>query len=79
MLNEINALIWPNENGIGIMDEADFKRTADISLQQKVISKPAADEAYRTDIAEDALSEIDEDTKGSDWKKEQLKVAPAEA
>jgi NitT/TauT family transport system substrate-binding protein len=79
MLNEINALVWPNENGIGMMDEADFKRTADISLQQKVISKPATDEAYRTDIAEDALSEIDEDTKGSDWKKEQLKVAPAEA
>jgi NitT/TauT family transport system substrate-binding protein len=79
MLNEINALIWPNENGIGIMDEADFKRTADISLQQKVISKPATNDAYRTDLAEAALEEIDEDTKGTDWKKEQLKVAPAEA
>jgi NitT/TauT family transport system substrate-binding protein len=79
MLNEINALIWPSENGIGIMDEADFKRTADISLQQKVISKAASDEAYRTDLAEAALEEVDEDTKGSNWQKEQLKVAPAEA
>jgi NitT/TauT family transport system substrate-binding protein len=79
MLNEINALIWPSENGIGIMDEADFKRTADISLQQKVISKPATEDAYRTDLAEAALEEIDEDTKGTNWTKEQLKVAPAEA
>jgi NitT/TauT family transport system substrate-binding protein len=79
MLNEINALIWPNDNGIGVMDEADYKRTADISLQQKVITKAASDEAYRTDLAEDALGEIDEDTNGSDWQKQQLKVAPAES
>jgi NitT/TauT family transport system substrate-binding protein len=77
MLNEINALIWPNENGIGMMDEADFQRTADISLEQKVITKAASSDAYRTDLVEDALGEIDEDTKGSDWQKEQLEVAPA--
>jgi NitT/TauT family transport system substrate-binding protein len=77
MLNEINALIWPNDNGIGMIDEADFKRTADISLQQKVIAKAASSDAYRTDLAEDALGEIDEDTKGTDWQKEQLEVAPA--
>jgi NitT/TauT family transport system substrate-binding protein len=79
MLNEINALIWPSENGIGMMDEADFKRTADISLEQNVITKPATSDAYRTDLAEDALGEIDEDTEGSDWQKEQLQVAPADA
>jgi NitT/TauT family transport system substrate-binding protein len=77
MLNEINALIWPNDNGIGMIDEADFKRTADISLQQKVIAKAASSDAYRTDLAEDALGEIDEDTKGADWQKEQLTVVPA--
>jgi NitT/TauT family transport system substrate-binding protein len=77
MLNEINALIWPNETGIGIMDEADFQRTADIAHDLKVIKQPASKDAYRTDLAQAALDEIDEDTKGSDWKKEELEVEPA--
>jgi NitT/TauT family transport system substrate-binding protein len=77
MLNEINALIWPNENGIGLMDEADYQRTADIAHDLKVIKQPASKDAYRTDLAQTALSEIDEDTKGADWKKEELEVEPA--
>jgi NitT/TauT family transport system substrate-binding protein len=77
MLNEINALIWPNEGGIGLMDEADYQRTADIAHDLKVIKQPAGKDAYRTDLAEAALSEVDEDTKGSDWQKEELEVEPA--
>jgi len=77
MMNEINALIWPNESGIGLMDEADFQRTADIAHDLKVIKKPATKDAYRTDLAEAALSEIEEDTKGASWEKEQLQVEPA--
>jgi NitT/TauT family transport system substrate-binding protein len=73
-LNEINALIWPNDTGIGIMDPQDFERTADIAHQFKVISKPATDDAYRTDLAEAALGEIDEDTKGAEWQKEVVEV-----
>ena len=73
-LNEINALIWPNETGIGIMDEAAFQRTADISEQFDVISKPATKDAYRTDLAEAALADIEEDTKGADWEKEEVEV-----
>ena len=36
-MNEINALIWPNAAGIGVMDEAAFPRTADIAKQFGVI------------------------------------------
>ena len=78
MLNEINALIWPNEHGIGMMDEGDYQRTAEIAHDLEVISKPASDESYRTDLAEAALDGIDEDTKGEDWEKEELEVQPAE-
>jgi NitT/TauT family transport system substrate-binding protein len=74
-LNEINALIWPNETGIGVMDETAFQRTADISEQFKVISKPATNDAYRTDLAKAALAELgDEDTKGADWTKAEVEV-----
>jgi NitT/TauT family transport system substrate-binding protein len=78
MLNEINALIWPNEDGIGLMDAENFQRTADIAHELKVIKKPATKDAYRTDLAEAALAEIDEDTQGADWEKEELEIAPAD-
>jgi NitT/TauT family transport system substrate-binding protein len=79
MLNEINALIWPNETGIGIMDDEDYERTATIAHDLEVISEPASDESYRTDLAEAAHEGIEEDTKGDDWEKEDLEVAPAES
>jgi NitT/TauT family transport system substrate-binding protein len=77
MLNEINALIWPNENGIGMMDAADFQRTADISHDLKVIKEPASKDAYRTDLAEAGLADIDEDVNGEGWQKDELEVQPA--
>jgi NitT/TauT family transport system substrate-binding protein len=76
-LNEINALIWPAPKGIGIMDSAAFDRTAKIALDYKVISKPASKDAYRTDIAQEAVDEIEgegEDVNGNDWTKENVTV-----
>ena len=40
-MNEVNALIWPNKLGVGIMDPVEFKRTATIAKTYKVIKKPA--------------------------------------
>jgi NitT/TauT family transport system substrate-binding protein len=55
MMNEINKLIWPNTSGIGIMNKADFARTAQISQKFKVIKK-APSGAYRTDLAKAAVA-----------------------
>jgi NitT/TauT family transport system substrate-binding protein len=76
-LNEINKLIWPAPDGIGIMDPQSFDTTNEIALSGKVISKPATDEAYRTDIAEaavKALEDDDVDVKGEDWEAEEVEV-----
>jgi NitT/TauT family transport system substrate-binding protein len=73
-LNEINALIWPNETGIGIMNAEDFQRTADIAKQFKVISKPATKDAYRTDLAQAAYDSLKEDGKGANWEKADVEV-----
>jgi len=76
-LNEINALTWPNETGIGVMDEAAFKRTADIAKQFAVIKKAASSDAYRTDLAEAAVKELEDDgvdVNGADWKKDTVEV-----
>ena len=79
-LNEINDLIWPtNETGIGVMNPDDFKITADIAKNYKIIKKPATDDAYTTDYAEAAVKELqdeDVDVVGADFKKQTVKVTP---
>jgi NitT/TauT family transport system substrate-binding protein len=78
-LNEINALIWPAPRGIGVMDPESFKITADIALDGKIITKPATDAAYRTDLAEAAMQELKDegvDINGSDWQKETVEGTP---
>lgn len=78
-LNEINAITWPNETGIGIMDSEAFDRTAEIAKQFGVIKEDASDEAYVTDYAEAAVAELEEedvDVNGADWEKEEVEVTP---
>lgn len=55
MMNEINKLIWPNASGIGIMNAADYARTASIAKQFGVIKKTPSG-AYRTDLAKEAVA-----------------------
>ena len=57
-MNEVNALVWPNRLGIGIMDPVEFKRTATIAKTYKVIKKPATKAAYRTDLAKKAVANL---------------------
>jgi NitT/TauT family transport system substrate-binding protein len=81
-MNEINALIWPAPDGIGVMSKAAFDRTAKIAKQFKVISKAPSPDAYRTDLAQEAVDELDAegvDVNGSDWKKANIKVTPGGA
>jgi len=71
-MNEINALIWPNRLGIGVMDPVEFKRTATIAKTYKVIKKPASKAAYRTDLAKKAIANLRKkgvDVRGQGFKK----------
>ena len=78
-MNEINALIWPVRQGIGVMNATSFKRTADIALKFKVIKNPASTGAYRTDLAKAAdkiLVKKNLDVNGLKWKKSVVAVTP---
>jgi NitT/TauT family transport system substrate-binding protein len=57
-MNEVNALIWPNKLGVGIMDPVEYKRTATIAKTYKVIKKPASKASYRTDLAKKAVANL---------------------
>lgn len=71
-MNEINALIWPNRLGVGVMDPVEYKRTAGIAKTYGVIKKPASKASYRTDLALKALANLKKqglDVNGKSWKK----------
>jgi NitT/TauT family transport system substrate-binding protein len=67
MTNETNKLIWPSTNGVGMIDEAAWKRTVDIAMGTKnetgatIISKEPPATAYTNEYVEKALAELKED------------------
>jgi NitT/TauT family transport system substrate-binding protein len=74
-MNEVNALIWPAPLGIGVMEPASFDLTNQIATDYGIIKAPATEDAFRTDLAEAALAELeDEDTTGEDWEKPEVEV-----
>jgi len=79
MMNQINELVWPSASaGIGIMNAADFNRTASIAKQFGVIKK-APSGAYRTDLAAAAVAGLKKqglDVFGKSWKPLNVKVSP---
>ncbi|MGZ8513208.1 MAG: ABC transporter substrate-binding protein, partial [Candidatus Limnocylindria bacterium] len=64
MMNEINPLIWPSPDGIGVMNADLWQQTVDISLESEIITEEPPDDAYRTDLAEAALEGIEEEATG---------------
>ena len=76
MMNEINPLIWPSPDGIGIMDASLWQQTVDISLESGIIDAEPPAEAYRTDLAEAALEGIEEDATGDGFTKGTVEVTP---
>jgi NitT/TauT family transport system substrate-binding protein len=69
-LNEVNGIIWPAPNGIGITDKAAFDRTVKVGLDGKILTKPVVGTPWRNDLAEKALAALGSaDTKGAAWQK----------
>lgn len=74
MMNEINPLIWPSPDGIGILDTELWQQTVDISLEAGIIDEAPPADAYRTDLAEAAHDGIDGDLNGADFQKGTVEV-----
>jgi NitT/TauT family transport system substrate-binding protein len=68
-LNEVNRLIWPSPQGIGMMNEQRWLETAGISHRYGVTKKLADRSAYSNEFVQKALDSLkDVDTKGLGWK-----------
>ncbi len=66
-LNEINKLIWPSPEGIGVLDQALWDQTVQVSVDGGVISEPPSEGAARTDLAKAALELLDGDLMGDSY------------
>ncbi|MCG3209385.1 MAG: hypothetical protein FOGNACKC_03009 [Anaerolineae bacterium] len=75
-LNEINKLIWPSPDGIGIMDQKLWDQTVKISLDGGVITKAPSADAFRTDLAKAAHSYLEGDAIGASWTPATVEVTP---
>jgi NitT/TauT family transport system substrate-binding protein len=75
-MNEINGLIWPSPNGIGQLDKALWDQTVAIAKDAGVIKNDPSTDAFRTDLATQALSGLSGDTKGTSFQKGTVAVTP---
>ena len=64
MMNEINPLIWPSPNGIGVIDQKDWDRTVQVALGAKnadgktVLSKQPEGLAFTNEYAQKAVDNL---------------------
>ncbi|MEE8407588.1 MAG: ABC transporter substrate-binding protein [Acidimicrobiia bacterium] len=69
-LNEILALIFPATNGIGVMNVNLWNQTVEVATAEipDLQGVDVSDDAYRTDLAEEAIAELsDADTDGDGY------------
>jgi NitT/TauT family transport system substrate-binding protein len=62
-MNEVNKLVWPSAGGIGVINEADWKQTVDLSMTTKnqtgdtVLTKQPEGLAYTNDYIKQAVDQ----------------------
>ncbi len=59
MMNEVNALIWPSPGGVGVMDQDLYDQTVEVATSQGILASAPDDGAFRTDIAEEAVANLE--------------------
>jgi len=78
-LNEINKLIWPSPDGIGVLDQALWDQTVKVALEGKVITKEPDAGAFRTDLAQQAVDSLKADgvdVTGENYKPQEVEITP---
>ena len=69
-MNEINALIWPSPDGVGMIDADQWAQTIDVVTNYGDLEAVPAEDAYTNEYAEAANDILDSkgiSTTGSDW------------
>ncbi len=80
-LNEINRLIWPSPDGVGVMNEDLWAQTVAVAIEGAVISTEPSEGAYRSDLVAAAIAELleenpDLDLTGDSWEPLEVEITP---
>src|SRR5689334_9071277 len=87
-MNEVNKLIWPSPAGVGVIDDAAWKQTVDISMTTKnqtgdtVLKKQPEGQAFTNDYIQQALTQAKAagiDTTGAGFKAQEVTLEPGGA
>ena len=76
-LNEINGLIWPSPEGIGMLDSMQWDQTVAVAIEGEVLSMAPDESASRTDLAMAALESLamdmeELDLTGEMWERSEI-------
>ncbi|MGI9595122.1 MAG: ABC transporter substrate-binding protein [Acidimicrobiales bacterium] len=76
-LNEINGLIWPSPGGAGVMDQALWDQTIDVSVSEAVLADKPDAEAFTTEYSDGAVALLEDkgiDVNGSGWSRIEVEL-----
>ncbi len=76
-LNEINGLIWPATNGIGVMNTPLWDQTIEVATSEQILGAAPDSGAFRTDLAEAAIKALEAeglDVEGADWTRQEVEL-----
>ncbi|MFT5203345.1 MAG: NitT/TauT family transport system substrate-binding protein [Candidatus Aldehydirespiratoraceae bacterium] len=76
-INEVNSLIWPSPDGVGVLDAGLFQQTVDVAVEFEILTGQPAEEATRNDLINEALDQLREqglDVTGDSYAR--IEVAP---
>ena len=71
-LNEINGLIWPSPNGVGVIDQGLWDQTIDVAVSEGILQSAPTAGAFTNDIVNEALDNLRDDgvdVVGSGWQR----------
>ena len=74
-LNEINWLIWPSLEGIGIINQGLWDQTIDIATSENILRSDPGNDAFTNDIVREALDNLRTqglDVTGADWNRAEV-------
>ena len=78
-MNEINGLIWPSPDGVGMMATGLWDQTIDVSTSESILAAAPDSGAYTTTYAAAALDILNGrgmDTTGQNWRATTVKLNP---
>lgn len=78
-LNEVNRLIWPSPEGIGLLDQRLWDQTVRVATGEGVLPRPPDAGAARRDLARSALADLTAegiDVRGAGYQARRVAITP---